>query len=163
MYRSSTPRRRTSRRTKRPNGSSPVRVITAVRRPCRAAATATFVALPPRNLPNEVTSSSPTPTCNGYRSTPTRPIVITSKSVTPPVPPRSCNRRRPYDARSCTIGGESCADLVDAYRTVLGAGELARLGDQERLECVGHRAGRLGPAGDDGGERRQLGDVGGVE
>jgi hypothetical protein len=43
----------------RPNGSSPVRVITALRRPYRAAATATLLALPPSHLPKEVTSSSP--------------------------------------------------------------------------------------------------------
>ena len=30
-----------------------------------AAATATFVALPPRNFPNVSTSSSPTPACSG--------------------------------------------------------------------------------------------------
>ena len=43
-----------------------------------AAATATLVALPPRNFPNVSTSSSPTPACSGYRSTPTRPMVSTS-------------------------------------------------------------------------------------
>ena len=50
---------------KRPNGSAPVRVMTADVRPCRAAATATFVALPPRNFPNVSTSSSPTPVYSG--------------------------------------------------------------------------------------------------
>ena len=44
-----------------PNGSSPVRVITAARRPYLAAATATLVALPPSHLPKVSTSSSPTP------------------------------------------------------------------------------------------------------
>src|SRR4249919_1316633 len=65
-----------------PNGSSPVRVMTAVRRPYRAAATATLVAVPPSHLPKVVTSSSPTPTCSGYRSALTRPIVRTSRALT---------------------------------------------------------------------------------
>ncbi len=51
--------------TKRPNGSFPVRVITAALRPRRAAATATLVALPPRYFPKVVTSSRATPTCSG--------------------------------------------------------------------------------------------------
>ncbi len=37
----------------RPNGSAPVLVITAARRPYLAAATATFVGLPPRNFPKD--------------------------------------------------------------------------------------------------------------
>ena len=61
-----------------PNGSSPVRVMTAVRLPYLAAATATLDALPPRYLPKLSTSSRPTPTCCGYRSTPIRPMVSTS-------------------------------------------------------------------------------------
>src|SRR4249919_2651289 len=65
-----------------PNGSSPVRVITAARRPYLAAATATLVALPPSHLPKVWTSSSPTPTCSGYRSALTRPIVRTSSALT---------------------------------------------------------------------------------
>src|SRR5215510_6209415 len=65
-----------------PNGSSPVRVITAARRPYLAAATATLVALPPSHLPKVWTSSSPTPTCSGYRSALTRPIVRTSGALT---------------------------------------------------------------------------------
>src|SRR5689334_7043197 len=65
-----------------PNGSSPVRVITAARRPYLAAATATLVALPPSHLLKVWTSSSPTPTCSGYRSALTRPIVRTSSALT---------------------------------------------------------------------------------
>ena len=38
----------------------------------------TLVGLPPRNFAKDVTSSRPTPTCSGYTSTPTRPIVRTS-------------------------------------------------------------------------------------
>src|SRR5215471_18858404 len=68
-----------------PNGSAPVRVITADRRPYLAAATATLVALPPSHLPKVCTSSSPTPVCSGYRSTPTRPMVRTS-SCSPTCP-----------------------------------------------------------------------------
>src|SRR5690242_21637389 len=56
--------------------------MTALRRPYLAAATATLVALPPIHLPKASTSSSPTPDCNGYRSTPTRPIVRTSRALT---------------------------------------------------------------------------------
>jgi hypothetical protein len=61
-----------------PKGSCPVRLITALRRPWRAAATDTFVALPPRYLPNVCTSRSDTPVCSGYTSTPMRPMVSTS-------------------------------------------------------------------------------------
>ncbi|WP_240670373.1 hypothetical protein [Actinoplanes solisilvae] len=57
-----------------------MRVITADRRPYRAAATATFVALPPRNFAKVLTSRSETPICCGYRSTPMRPIVNTSSA-----------------------------------------------------------------------------------
>jgi hypothetical protein len=39
--------------------------IRAVRRPCRAAATAAFAALPPRNLPKLVTDPRETSDCNG--------------------------------------------------------------------------------------------------
>src|SRR5690242_6183672 len=52
--------------------------MTAVRLPYLAAATATLDALPPRYLPKLSTSSRPTPTCCGYRSTPIRPMVSTS-------------------------------------------------------------------------------------
>jgi hypothetical protein len=48
-----------------PNGSSPTFVITAERRPSRAAATATLVALPPSDFANVSTSASETPTCSG--------------------------------------------------------------------------------------------------
>src|SRR5690606_3547977 len=54
--------------------------MTALRRPYLAAATATLVALPPRNLPNLCTCCSGVPTCSGYRSTPTRPMVSTSNA-----------------------------------------------------------------------------------
>jgi hypothetical protein len=64
-----------------PNGSSPTFVMTAAPAPSRAAATATFVAVPPSDLANERTSGSATPVCSGYRSTPTRPIVMTSKLI----------------------------------------------------------------------------------
>src|SRR5712691_5819688 len=53
--------------------------MTAARRPRRAAATATFVALPPSDFANVRTSASVTPICSGYRSTPTLPIVMTSR------------------------------------------------------------------------------------
>src|SRR5919197_799634 len=53
--------------------------MTALRRPSRAAATATFVALPPSDFENVRTSASGTPICSGYRSTPTRPMVTTSR------------------------------------------------------------------------------------
>jgi len=56
----STPRRASSRGTKRPKGSSPTPEISATRRPSRAVATATLAAVPLRNLPNDVTSSTPT-------------------------------------------------------------------------------------------------------
>src|SRR3954470_11541804 len=49
-------------------------------RPRRAAATATFVALPPSDFANVATFASGTPSCSGYRSTETRPIVRTSRS-----------------------------------------------------------------------------------
>src|SRR3954467_12456809 len=49
-------------------------------RPRRAAATATFVALPPSDFANVATFARGTPSCSGYRSTETRPIVRTSKS-----------------------------------------------------------------------------------
>src|SRR5438045_4809685 len=52
--------------------------MTAARRPSRAAATATLVALPPSDFANVRTSASVTPICSGYRSTPTRPMVMTS-------------------------------------------------------------------------------------
>ena len=44
-----------------PKASSPVRVITPDRRPCRAAATATLEGDPPRYFPTDVTSSRSTP------------------------------------------------------------------------------------------------------
>jgi len=53
--------------------------VAVARAPSRAAATATFVAVPPSDFANERTSGSATPVCSGYRSTPTRPIVSTSK------------------------------------------------------------------------------------
>src|SRR3954468_20454687 len=49
-------------------------------RPRRAAATATFVALPPSDFANVATFARGTPSCSGYRSTETRPIVRTSRS-----------------------------------------------------------------------------------
>ena len=49
---SSTPKPRSAARTYGPNGSSPTFVITAARAPSRAAATATFVGLPPSDLAN---------------------------------------------------------------------------------------------------------------
>src|SRR5256885_5630404 len=52
--------------------------MTAARRPSRAAATATFVGLPPSDFANVRTSASVTPICSGYMSTPIRPIVMTS-------------------------------------------------------------------------------------
>ncbi len=62
---SSTPNPRSALRTYGPNGSSPTLVITALRSPSRAAATATFVALPPSDLANVSTSASDTPICSG--------------------------------------------------------------------------------------------------
>src|SRR2546421_9766893 len=53
--------------------------MTAARRPSRAAATATFVGLPPSDFANVRTSASVMPICSGYMSTPTRPIVMTSR------------------------------------------------------------------------------------
>ncbi len=57
-----------------PKGSSPVRVITAVRRPSRTRAPPrTFVAEPPRNFPKDVTCASGTPAATGrgpHRSAP---------------------------------------------------------------------------------------------
>src|SRR5215472_3789847 len=55
--------------------------MTAVRLPYLAAATATLDALPPRYLAKLSTSSRPTPTCCGYRSTPIRPMVSTSNAL----------------------------------------------------------------------------------
>src|SRR5438876_646432 len=68
-----------ARRTYTPNPSSPTFVMTAARRPRRAAATATLVGLPPRDFANVRTSINVTPICSGYRSTPTRPMVMTSR------------------------------------------------------------------------------------
>ena len=60
--RTSTPKRSASApRTYSPNGSSPTAVMTAARRPSRAAATATFVGLPPIDFANVSTSAKPTP------------------------------------------------------------------------------------------------------
>ena len=64
--------------------------------PSRATATATLPALPPRNLPKVVTSSSDLPVCIGYRSTPTRPMASTSKervSGSGTAPPRGAGSR----------------------------------------------------------------------
>src|SRR5918999_915976 len=77
--RASTPKPVSASRTYVPKGSSPTFVMTAARAPSRAAATATFVGLPPSDLAKVFTRGSVTPICSGYRSTPTRPIVITSK------------------------------------------------------------------------------------
>src|SRR5207245_4786637 len=77
----STPKPARAERTYSPNGSFPTFVMTADRRPSRAAATATFVALPPRDFANERTSGSRTPICSGYRSTPTLPMVMTSSDM----------------------------------------------------------------------------------
>src|SRR3982751_3041058 len=69
--------------------------MTAARRPSRAAATATFVGLPPSDFANVRTSGSGTPICSGYRSTPTLPIVTTSRlGVLPGVLSASCDPRR---------------------------------------------------------------------
>lgn len=62
---SQTPSRLISRQMNRPKGSSPTAVMTALRAPWRAAATATFVGEPPRNFPKLVTSSSPIPVWKG--------------------------------------------------------------------------------------------------
>src|SRR5258706_16290875 len=69
-------------RQKRPKPSSPTRVTIAARRPLRAAATATLVALPPSILRKVRTCSSGTPICSGYRSTPIRPIETRSYGPT---------------------------------------------------------------------------------
>ena len=61
-----------------PKPSAPTFVMTAASWPSRAAATATFVALPPSDFANVETFASGTPSCSGYRSTETRPIVMTS-------------------------------------------------------------------------------------
>src|SRR5262245_7398806 len=53
--------------------------MTAAVCPSRAAPTATFVGLPPRDFANVRTSASDAPICSGYRSTPTRPMAMTSK------------------------------------------------------------------------------------
>src|SRR5918999_5147228 len=78
--RGSTPNPCSAARTYAPNPSLPTLVMTAERCPNRAAPTATFVALPPRNLANVRISARGIPDCSGYRSTPTRPIVRTSKT-----------------------------------------------------------------------------------
>src|SRR5438046_221608 len=72
--------------------------MTAVRRPYRAAATATLVALPPSHLPKVSTLSRPTPTCSGYRSALTRPMVRTSKELTRASPG---TRQRPARCPEC--------------------------------------------------------------
>src|SRR5258705_1809638 len=53
--------------------------MTAARRPRRDAATLTFVALPPSDLAKVRTFARGTPSCSGYRSTETRPMVRTSQ------------------------------------------------------------------------------------
>ena len=57
-YAGSTPKPTSASRTNSPKLSGPTFVSTAVRRPSRAAPTATFVAVPPRYLANVVTSFS---------------------------------------------------------------------------------------------------------
>ena len=61
----STPKPSSASRTYGPNGSSPTFVITALRRPSRAAATATFVGLPPSIFRNVRTPASGTAICSG--------------------------------------------------------------------------------------------------
>ena len=53
-----------AQRTYSPKGSSPTFVSTAARCPRRAAATATFVAVPPIDLRNVVTCLIGTPSCS---------------------------------------------------------------------------------------------------
>ena len=65
LRRPATPNSPSSVRRYSPKGSRPVRVTTAVRRPSRAAATATLEGEPPRNFPNELTFASDTPVCKG--------------------------------------------------------------------------------------------------
>src|SRR5215217_4040643 len=95
-----------------PNWSSPTFVITAARAPSRAAATATFVAVPPSDLANVRTSASGTPICSGYRSTPTRPIVITS--YTPCSSPGAAAARPRGAARAAAARTDRSRDLLDA-------------------------------------------------
>src|SRR5947209_3112935 len=89
--------------------------MTAVRRPRRAAATATFVALPPSDFANVRTSASGTPICSGYRSTPTRPIVMTSGL---PLPPRG------PDATSCCVKEIRSLESRRVKIAILGVGRL---------------------------------------
>src|SRR2546426_4378836 len=89
--------------------------MTAVRRPRRAAATATFVALPPSDFANVRTSASGTPICSGYRSTPTRPIVMTSGL---PLPPRG------PDATSCCVKEIRSLESRRVKLAILGVGRL---------------------------------------
>src|SRR5256885_5601649 len=89
--------------------------MTAVRRPRRAAATATFVALPPSDFANVRTSASGTPICSGYRSTPTRPIVMTSGL---PLPPRG------LDATSCCVKETRSLESRRVKIAILGVGRL---------------------------------------
>src|SRR6267143_2402832 len=89
--------------------------MTAARRPRRAAATATFVALPPSDFANVRTSASGTPICSGYRSTPTRPIVMTSGL---PLPPRA------LAATSCCVKEIRSLESRRVKIAILGVGRL---------------------------------------
>src|SRR5215210_3882547 len=83
--RASTPNSSSAERTYWPKPSSPTFVMRADGWPSRAAATATFVALPPRDLAKVSTSASVAPICSGYRSTLTLPMVMTSGFTRNPV------------------------------------------------------------------------------
>src|SRR6185437_14735312 len=136
-----------------PNGSSPVRVITAARRPYLAAATATLVALPPSHLPKVWTSSSPTPTCSGYRSALTRPIVRTSSAVISWPPSRALRLIVPEARQMAQWRGRSSAPGRRNSVAAFGPAAAAAVADPGSTEDVSfgpptgrsRRAGGRGP------------------
>jgi hypothetical protein len=91
----STPNSPSAERMYRPKSSSPTLVMTAEGWPSLAAATATWVALPPSDLAKVSTSASLTPIYSGYRSTLTLPIVMTSGLTTRAHPSGRQGSRRP--------------------------------------------------------------------
>jgi hypothetical protein len=71
-----------AKRITAPGPVPPATRRSAARAAYLAAATAAFVALPPGHWPNVTTSSGLKAVCIGYRSSPTRPTLSTSKAVT---------------------------------------------------------------------------------
>src|SRR5207253_3279415 len=121
-HRASTPNSASARRTYTPKPSSPTFVMTAARRPRRAAATATLVGLPPRDFANVRTSANVTPICSGYRSTPTRPMVMTSGLGI--LPRERGALRDPAGRPRCRVGVEHHILLEDVPTAVARSAQV---------------------------------------